>query len=240
MCGIAGYLGPAEIGDERIDRCLELMRHRGPDDAGRHRWRTPDGRTAYLLNTRLAIIDLDPRANQPFQARAGSGSPTTASSTTTSSSARGSSATGVAVPHERPTPRSLAAALAEDGWDALDALRGDVGVRRLRRARRLAHALPRPLRREAAVSIATRTPGSTSAPSRSSSSRCSGGGSPSTGSTLRRYLVNGYKALYKTGATFFEGLARAPAGGRCCGSAVDGRRTPSAYWTPRFDPERRR
>ncbi len=34
MCGIAGYLGTAVIDRRRLDRCLGLMHHRGPDASG--------------------------------------------------------------------------------------------------------------------------------------------------------------------------------------------------------------
>ena len=67
MCGIAGYIGAKTIDQQRIDRCLALMHHRGPDASGFFGHRTPDGRHVYLLHTRLSIIDLDPRANQPFR-----------------------------------------------------------------------------------------------------------------------------------------------------------------------------
>ena len=51
---------------------------------------------------------------------------------------------------------------------------------------------------------------------------------------LRRYLVNGYKALYKTGDTFFSGLneVRPGALGRF---DRRGARQDERYWRPRFD-----
>ena len=65
MCGIAGYWGTNPPSDRAIDQTLELMKRRGPDhqacesiSAG-----TMQGR---LLHSRLSIIDLDPRSNQPF------------------------------------------------------------------------------------------------------------------------------------------------------------------------------
>ncbi|MBV9523805.1 MAG: asparagine synthase (glutamine-hydrolyzing), partial [Alphaproteobacteria bacterium] len=67
MCGIAGYRGTAEIGEERVARCLALMRRRGPDAAGIHRHRDTDGTTTLLLHTRLSIIDLGERVNQPLR-----------------------------------------------------------------------------------------------------------------------------------------------------------------------------
>ena len=42
------------------------MNHRGPDYAAYREWINKGGWNAYMLHTRLSIIDLDPRANQPF------------------------------------------------------------------------------------------------------------------------------------------------------------------------------
>src|SRR3954451_5700073 len=67
MCGIAGYVGPEPLDRARVERALALMRHRGPDDASHRAFETPDGRRVELLHTRLTIIDLDPRSNQPMR-----------------------------------------------------------------------------------------------------------------------------------------------------------------------------
>lgn len=66
MCGIAGYFGDQQIDEGRIQTCLGLMRQRGPDDAAHRHWINNAGQHAYLLHTRLNIIDLNERANQPF------------------------------------------------------------------------------------------------------------------------------------------------------------------------------
>ena len=66
MCGIAGYYGPTELPAERTRAALALMRRRGPDDEGHWHHATASGRHVHLLFARLAIIDLDPRSNQPF------------------------------------------------------------------------------------------------------------------------------------------------------------------------------
>src|SRR5690242_15360705 len=67
MCGIAGFAGSEPLAPERVHRTLELMQHRGPDDQAHRAFTTPDGRAVDLLHARLSIIDLDPRANQPFR-----------------------------------------------------------------------------------------------------------------------------------------------------------------------------
>jgi len=66
MCGIAGYSGYQELPPERIARCLALMSRRGPDAAAYYH-HVFQNRHIYLLHSRLSIIDLDSRANQPFR-----------------------------------------------------------------------------------------------------------------------------------------------------------------------------
>ena len=66
MCGVAGYFGPQGPGQDAVNACLGRMARRGPDANGHLALTTPQGKRAHLLHSRLAIIDLDPRANQPF------------------------------------------------------------------------------------------------------------------------------------------------------------------------------
>ena len=68
MCGFLGSLGrpthPAHPdGGIDIERALPWISRRGPD--GHQAWRSADGR-ASLLHARLAIVDRDPRSDQPF------------------------------------------------------------------------------------------------------------------------------------------------------------------------------
>ena len=65
MCGIVGYIGKANVDQPRIVKTLDLMRNRGPDH--RDYISTNDGDVnVVLLYSRLSIIDLDKRSNQPF------------------------------------------------------------------------------------------------------------------------------------------------------------------------------
>jgi asparagine synthase (glutamine-hydrolysing) len=66
MCGIAGYVGKRELTPETIGRCLERMHHRGPDASAYRHFTRPDGDHVYLLSSRLDIIDLEERSNQPL------------------------------------------------------------------------------------------------------------------------------------------------------------------------------
>ena len=63
MCGIAGYIGSAPPDDSRIRAALGRMRNRGPDVQNFARL---DSGHVTLLHSRLSILDLDPRSNQPF------------------------------------------------------------------------------------------------------------------------------------------------------------------------------
>jgi len=66
MCGIAGYIGSVEIEPGRVEACLGRMGRRGPDASGVYRHSFTPGRHVCLLHSRLSIIDLDERANQPL------------------------------------------------------------------------------------------------------------------------------------------------------------------------------
>ncbi len=67
MCGIAGYFGSDTLKEAAIQKCLGLMHHRGPDHATHRHWVNRAGNNVYFLHSRLSIIDLDPRAQQPFR-----------------------------------------------------------------------------------------------------------------------------------------------------------------------------
>ena len=66
MCGIAGYFGTNLIPPHRLDQCKKLMEKRGPDGNGYFYRRVGKDRNAQLLHSRLRILDLDDRSNQPF------------------------------------------------------------------------------------------------------------------------------------------------------------------------------
>ena len=70
MCGIAGYVGPQPPDRDRIAACLTLMNRRGPDHADCAMFEQTPGRFVTLLHSRLSIIDLNARADQPFRAGA--------------------------------------------------------------------------------------------------------------------------------------------------------------------------
>ena len=65
MCGISGYFGTRPPNKDAEEKCLQLMGRRGPDFAAAERFEHGD-RQALLIHSRLSIIDLDARANQPM------------------------------------------------------------------------------------------------------------------------------------------------------------------------------
>lgn len=67
MCGIAGYIGFESVPNEAIDRTIDRMKRRGPDSQSFRKIDVPEGRQVVLIHSRLSIIDLDPRSDQPYR-----------------------------------------------------------------------------------------------------------------------------------------------------------------------------
>ena len=65
MCGLAGYIGKKKISEKIIKSTLRLMKQRGPDSQN-YRIRKIANRNCLLLHSRLNIIDLNKRSDQPF------------------------------------------------------------------------------------------------------------------------------------------------------------------------------
>lgn len=63
MCGIVGAISKAPVDPEVIKKMRDSLAHRGPDHAGL--WMARDA-LACLGHRRLAIVDLNPEANQPL------------------------------------------------------------------------------------------------------------------------------------------------------------------------------
>jgi len=68
MCGIAGYIGKMDIELTNINTTLSLMKNRGPDNQSHKQVSTLDSNNlnVIFLHSRLSIIDLSDRSNQPF------------------------------------------------------------------------------------------------------------------------------------------------------------------------------
>lgn len=66
MCGIAGWIGRQDGGDEVADRMRQALHHRGPDGYG-----IKSFSSATLVHTRLSIIDLSESGAQPMTNESG-------------------------------------------------------------------------------------------------------------------------------------------------------------------------
>jgi asparagine synthase (glutamine-hydrolysing) len=228
MCGIAGYFGSRTIEAVRLERCLKLMHHRGPDAGAYRSFRNETGRNAYLLSTRLDIIDLDERSNQPLEVGKAwlsyNGELYNYVELRDSLQSRG---------HRFSTTSDtevLAAALVEDGFGALDECEGmwafafytsDEGVLTLCRDR----FGEKPLhvyRDETGIYWGSEPLfifellGRRLEPDLDH---------------LFRYLVNGYRSLYKQRSSFFKGLEELKPG-TLLRIGPDGRDLEAAYWSP--------
>ncbi len=65
MCGIAGYIGKSPIQKKRILDTISVMKSRGPDFQDYVSFSNGEFFVT-LIHSRLSIIDLDSRSNQPF------------------------------------------------------------------------------------------------------------------------------------------------------------------------------
>ncbi|MBI4343020.1 MAG: asparagine synthase (glutamine-hydrolyzing) [Candidatus Omnitrophica bacterium] len=233
MCGIAGYLGSRTIDEAHLTECLALMGRRGPDYAAAKSWALPGGRSLTLLHTRLNIIDLHDRANQPL--RVGSKWIAYNGELYNYVELREQlAAEGIEFTTTSDT-EVLLRAIDRWGWEALDRCEGmwalavyDEAERSLTVCRDRFGEKPLYVVRdgdglyfgsEVKFLVALR-------------------GRPLTvnAAQLQRYLVNGYKSLYKSGQTFFNELTELPPATRLCIDA-EGRESSEAYWELRARPE---
>jgi len=65
MCGIVCHVGKSPLSKDSISGTLTSMRSRGPDSSGSFQFKFYD-KWVTLIHTRLSILDLDERSNQPF------------------------------------------------------------------------------------------------------------------------------------------------------------------------------
>lgn len=208
------------------------MRRRGPDDEGFVTRKTREGMHLYLLHARLSIIDLDSRARQPFT----NGGDTLCYNGEVYNYLelrRRLAATGTTFQTESDT-EVLAQLLSRDGMQGVSACEGMWafawfdGVReQLHLCRDRFGEKPLYLYEDEEDVYFGSEPKFIFA--------LLGRKLPVNRTQLRRYLVNGYKALYKGNDTFFEGLSELPSGSyRTYGS---GTKQDAFYWRPVFDAQ---
>jgi len=235
MCGIAGYTGPCYPASERLQACRERMRHRGPDADGTYQHAHRAGRQVSLLHSRLAIIDLDPRADQPY--RIGpmvlvfNGELYNYVELRRELSLAGHTFT------TQSDTEVLLRVLLTHGWQGLDRCEGmwafalyneDDGSLMLCRDR--FGEKPLHLHRDSdALYFGSEIKFIVALRGRPLQ--------PNANHVLR-YLVNGYKSLYKTKETFFVGLEELEPGSILAVDA-EGRERRWRYWQPSFEPDER-
>lgn len=229
MCGIAGYFGPNPPLEQTLHRAANSLIHRGPDGSGVYRHVGGSGHGVGLLHRRLAIIDLDPRSNQPF--RLGDGVlvfngeiynyiEVRKELQKLGHSFRTSGDTEV-----------LATALLQWGVDCLDKLEGMWAFAWYREAAgtlilsrdRFGEKPFYLWRRDRAVYFGSEV---------KALAALVGEWPRINQKHLLRYLINGYKALYKTKETFFLGVQELEAGA-CLTLTFDRAESVRHYWKPR-------
>ncbi|MBI3522171.1 MAG: asparagine synthase (glutamine-hydrolyzing) [Chloroflexi bacterium] len=227
MCGIAGHVGPKVIPGERIDECLRLMHRRGPDHAA-HRRFSRDGRNTDLLYGRLKIIDFDDRSNQPFHVGSTwmvyNGELYDYLELRKELLARGA---------EMRTASDTEVMLRTTqylGWDWLDRCEGMWAFAVYDESNR-SLVLCRDRFGEKPLYLYQEGPDLYFGSEVKDIVALRGHPLKVNQDQLRRYLVNGYKALYKGRETFFEGLRELPPATMLRIDA-DGRTDERTYWRP--------
>jgi asparagine synthase (glutamine-hydrolysing) len=233
MCGIAGYVGPAALADARLDACLVSLQHRGPDHAARRRFTNPAGRHVDLLHTRLSIIDLDPRAHQPM--RIGTRTIAFNGELYNYRELRTELEREGAAFATQSDTEVLLRAIDVWGWDALDRCEGMWAFAVYDEADG-ALVLCRDRFGEKPLYVYREGGGLYFGSEVKAIAALRGARLRPDIDHLARYLVHGYKALYKTGRTFFAGLAEVPAASVLWIDAT-GREERARYWAPGHAPE---
>jgi asparagine synthase (glutamine-hydrolysing) len=231
MCGIAGYFGENLIPIDRLDRCKKLMKRRGPDGDGYFFKRVGKRRNAQILHSRLMILDLDERSNQPFTTEHGC------------LSFNGEIYNYLELKEEfkknsvtfntAGDTEVLAKVLQNCGIDGLDKCEGMWAFAWLNKNELI---LSRDRFGEKPLFIYKDNTGIYFGSEPKFIFALLGHQLPINQEHLLRYMVNGYKALYKKGDTFFEGLKEVSPGS-ILKVSVDGICTEKKYWTPRFDQQ---
>ena len=232
MCGIAGYLGDAPPTPAQRAAALRALHRRGPDNAGEINF-TLGRQRGCLLHTRLSILDLDPRSNQPF-VRLG-----------LSLAFNGEIYNHVEIREQLQTrgvgfrttsdTEVLLEAWRHWGPDALDKLEG-MWAFALHDARTQTLTLCRDRFAEKPLYYFSDDAGLYFASEVKAIEMLRGQRLAPNRRQMQRFLVNGYRSLSKHGDTFFEGLSELPAG---CRMLIEADRQPRVerYWQPQYQPQ---
>ena len=231
MCGIAGVWSKNELNIARIESSLKLLCHRGPDDQKYKSFKTKNGMNAALLFTRLAIIDLDPRANQPM-GYGGLWLTCNGEIYNYREIRKELEEQGLSF-HTSSDTEVLLKGLHAYGWNVLNKLEGmwaiavyDENTDRL--------TLCRDRFGEKPLSYIKTAEGVFYASEVRVLQQLSGQGLVPNKLHLQRFLVNGYKSLYKTNETFFDDVRDVPAK-TLLHFNDDGTVDSELYWKPNLE-----
>jgi asparagine synthase (glutamine-hydrolysing) len=231
MCGIAGIWSKNEPNFVRIESSLKLLCHRGPDDQKYKTFRTKNGMHAALLFTRLAIIDLDPRASQPM-GYGGLWLTINGEIYNYREIRKELEEQGINF-HTSSDTEVLLKGLHTYGWNVLDKLEGmwalavyDENTNRL--------TLCRDRFGEKPLSYIKTKEGVFYASEVRVLQQLTGKSLVTNKLQLQRFLVNGYKSLYKTNETFFEDVVDVPAK-TLLHFNDDGTTNSEVYWKPNLE-----
>ena len=231
MCGIAGYIGRQRLSHKKIEACQLLMRRRGPDAEGVFNHVTSGDRNLVLLHSRLSILDLDPRANQPFEM---DGNQLVFNGEIYNYKELAAEMCSMGwTPYGNGDTEILAKLLSKKGVDGLSQCEGMWGLAWYDKINNEL-LLARDRFGEKPLYTFKSPDGSFYFASEIKFIFAMLGYKlPINYRHLRRYLVNGYKSLYKTKETFYEGLEELPPGylGR---HNRDGSYSEEPYWVPAY------
>lgn len=234
MCGVAGYIGSREVPEARRAHCLESMKRRGPDAQRQATFRSGTG-VVHLLHSRLSIVDLDERSNQPFRYDQGCLS-YNGEIYNHLELRRSLAAMGVNLATEGDT-EVLAAGLALEGRSFLDRCEG-MWAFAWWQSRDGTLLLSRDRFGEKPLYIWEADDGLYFGSELKFIFALAGRQPPVNITHLKRYLVNGYKSLHKrydgVVNSFFHGIRELPPG-TWLTIGVDGKvQEQTAYWRPEF------
>ena len=234
MCGIAGYFGSHLPVPDRLQAGSKALHHRGPDSEGMYLHKA-GCRSIALIHRRLAIIDREARSNQPFQydesALIFNGEIYNYSEVREELESLGHQF------YTKGDTEVLAHALRQWGEAAQDKLEGmwafawyDERSGKLLLSRDRFGEKPLYIwHRDGGIYFASEVKGLVAL----------AGTWPAVNHTqLIRYLVNGYKALYKRRDTFFCEVEELPPSS-CLFLSPDGNGIPKPYWRPTFSEDKR-
>ena len=232
MCGIAGHAGLQPPAPDHVENALQALKQRGPDARGA-RVMHEGARSITLLHTRLAIIDLDSRADQPFERHG------------LTMVFNGEIYNHVEVRAElealgvRFTTRSDTEVLLEAyhrwGERCVDRLEGMWAFAIHDSARHRLFISRDPFGEKPLLYVQNGNGFHFASEIRALAALMDQRPSANR-ETVRRYLVNGYKSLYKTDQLFHAGVNELPPG---CNLIVGGNGDVSVqrYWRPEYRPD---